>query len=221
MKNLLTLTLILTGLAGIAFANNGKYEQVMLKNITALYEAKTIEDYQKVINTLDRIGMAEEGKWEPHYYGAYGNILMSMRVRQLSEKDQYLDAAQLRLDKAIAIQEDHVEMITLQGFIHMMRLSADPANRGQQYAGLAFGAFNKAVEMDENNPRALIMRAQMKQGTAKFFGTSTDEACGEAQKALEIYDQVADGEPSIAPSWGRGQAAGMVKECEEVKEETN
>ena len=185
----------------------------MLDNIAALNTARTIEDYQKVVNTLDRIGAAEADKWELHYYGAYGNILMSTRVTELTEKDQYLDAAQLRLDKAVAIDNNNVEMITLQGFIHMMRLAADPATRGQIYAGLALEQFNKAVTMDDKNPRALIMRAQMKQGTAKFFGTSTDEACGEAVKALELLDQQAASEPSIAPSWGRWNAESMVKQC--------
>lgn len=218
MKNILAIIFI--GIVTIATASDGKYEKVMLNNISALNEAKTIEDYQKVVNTLDRIGKAEEGKWEPFYYGAYGNILMSTKVNELGEKDQYLDEAQTRLDKASALQPNNVEIITLQGFIHMMRLAADPATRGQQYSGMAFESFNKAVTIDGNNPRALIMRAQMKQGTARFFGTSTDEACGEAVKALELFDQQAKSEKSIAPSWGRGNAIGMIKQCGVVKEET-
>jgi hypothetical protein len=138
---------------------------------------------------------------------------MSTKVQELAQKDQYLDAAQARLDKAATTQSQNVEIITLQGFIHMMRLAADPATRGQQYSGMAFEAFNKAVAMDSLNPRALIMRAQMKQGTAKFFGTSTDEACGEAAKALGIFDEQEKAEESIAPRWGRGNAIGMLKNC--------
>lgn len=208
-----SLIFIFIGITGIAMANDGKYEKVMLENIAALDKARTLEDFQKVINTLDRVGSAEVGKWEPHYYGAYGKILMSTKVKELVEKDQYLDEAQARLDKAISIQKDNVEIITLQGFIHMMRLAADPAARGQQYAGLAFEVFNKAVAIDERNPRALIMRAQMKQGTAQFFGTSTDEACAEAHKALELLNEQSDEGPSLAPSWGRWNAEKMVKQC--------
>jgi len=121
------LTIIFIGIVGITNANDGKFEKIMLDNIAALNAARTIEDYQKVVNTLDRIGAAEAGKWEPHYYGAYGNILMSTRVTELAEKNQYLDAAQLRLDKTVAIDNSNVEMVTLHGFIHMMRLAADPA----------------------------------------------------------------------------------------------
>jgi hypothetical protein len=219
MKNILIIALAM--MCYVANATESKYVEMMLKNIEAINNSKTVEDYQKVVNTLDRIGAAEADKWEPHYYGAYGNILMSTRVGELAEKDQYLDQAQLRLDKAVAIDDNNVELVTLQGFIHMMRLAAEPATRGQQYAGLAFEHFNKAVSMDEHNPRALIMRAQMKQGTAKFFGTSTDEACGEAVRALELIDQQDTSVPSIAPSWGRWNAEGMVKQCsasEKVKE---
>ena len=211
MKNILAIILI--GIAGVATANVGKYEKIMLHNIAALNEATTIEEYQKVINTLDRIGIAESDKWEPHYYGAYGSVLMSMKVNELSEKDQYLDGAQLRLDKAINVSPENVELITLQGFIHMMRLAADPATRGQQYGPMAMEGFNKAVAMDDKNPRALIMRAQMIFGTAQFFGSSTDEACGEAAKALEMFDNQVKSDGSIAPSWGRGQAEGFVKQC--------
>jgi hypothetical protein len=216
MKNILTIIFI--GIIGICLASDGKYQKVMSKNIAQLYEAKSVEDYQKVINALDRIALAEEGKWEPHYYGAFGNIMMSTKVQTIAEKDQHLDAAQSRLDKAAALQAQNVEVITLQGFIHMMRLSVDPASRGQQYAGIAFASFNKAVAMDSLNPRALIMRAQMKQGTAKFFGTSTDEACGEAAKALAIFDEQDKAVASIAPKWGRGSAESMMKQCSQLNE---
>jgi len=213
MRNLLTIVLL--GTVSITMANIGKYEEAMLKNIEALYKSKSLEEYQKVINTMDRIATAEADKWEPYYYGSFGNIMMSTRVTELADKDKLLDAAQHRLDKASAIQAGNVEIITLQGFIHMMRLAADPATRGQQYAGLAFETFNKAVAIDSLNPRALIMRAQMMQGTAKFFGTSMTESCGEAQKALDQFDSSEKPKNPLAPIWGRGNAVGMLKECDD------
>jgi len=211
MKSILSIVFI--GITSVAIANVGKYERTMLQNIAALNEATTSDEYQKVINTLDRIGMAESNKWEPYYYGAYGNILLSIKVSKLTEKDQYLDEAQIRLDKAVEVSPENVELITLQGFVHMMRLAADPATRGQQYAPLAMQEFNKAVAMDDMNPRALIMRAQMKFGTAQFFGSGTEEACSEAAKSLELFDNAVKSEDSLAPGWGRGQAEGFVKQC--------
>jgi hypothetical protein len=190
-----------------------KYTETMLKNIEAVYSSSSIEELQKVVNTFVRIGDAEKTKWEPYYYAAFGNIMMSTREKDPTKKDSYLDLAKASLEKAAKLAPEESEIVALEGFVYMMRVAVDPASRGQQYAGLAMQSFNKALSLSAENPRAIVLLAQMQFGTAQFFGSPTTEACGNATKAIERFDSFKSENP-LAPTWGRGMAEDLTKKCE-------
>ena len=208
----IVLSLTLATLTVVALAND-KYQKAMQKNIPSVYSAQTIEDHQQVINNLMRIANAEKDKWEPYYYIAYSYIIMSFKEQDAGKKDQHLDLAQRELDKGIAIALDESELITLQGFIHTGRLNVDPMTRGAEYSGLAMQTLNKAVKLNSENPRALLLMGQMMYGTAQFMGTSTAEACGVIGKSLEKFETY-DSPNSLAPQWGKIQAENALKECD-------
>lgn len=194
------------------FANDGKYEQAMKKNIEIVYKAQTIEELQQAVNAFERIGAAEKKYWEPHYYAAFGYIMMANKEKDVSKKDQFLDQALTAIEKAKAIVPAESEVVTLQGFVHMIRVSVDPASRGSQYVGLAMQNYGKAMELNPENPRALYLMAQMQYGTAQFFGSSTAEACGTLTKALEKFEGFKSENP-LAPQWGKGSATSMMAKC--------
>ncbi|MDN5203972.1 hypothetical protein QQ008_21455 [Fulvivirgaceae bacterium BMA10] len=195
-----------------SFSFNDKYEKAMLKNIELVYKAQTQEDFKTVLNNLERIANAEKDKWEPHYYASFAYVMLSTRAEEISKKDEYLDLAQKQLDKGIALNEAESELVAMQGFIHMIRVSVDPATRGQQYSGMAMQSLNKAVQMNPENPRALLMLGQMSHGMAQFFGSDTSEACGLIDKSLEKFETYKSDNP-LAPQWGKGQAQGMKQQC--------
>jgi tetratricopeptide (TPR) repeat protein len=208
-----TITLILaTLISQIAFASDDKYIEQMTKQIQAVYAAQTLEELQPIVNTLDRIAGAEKTKWEPYYYSAFGSVMMATKENEPAKKDGYLDLALAAIEKGKKINSEESELIALEGFVHMIRVSVDPATRGQQYSGLAFQTYNKALTMNPENPRALGFLAQMQLGTARFFGSSTDEACGTAKKALEKYATYKSENP-FAPKWGKGMTEGLLKQC--------
>lgn len=209
-KITLMLALILT--VKLTFANDGKYMEAMQKNIMAVYTSQNIADLQNTVNTFDRIGTAEKTKWEPYYYEAFGYVMMTNKETDNTRKDAYLDQATAALDKAKAILSDDAELLSLEGFIHMMRVSVDPANRGQKYSSLAMQAYNKALRVNADNPRALALMAQMQLGTAKFFGSSTAEACAMATKAQEKFATYKNENP-LAPQWGREMNASLLGQC--------
>jgi hypothetical protein len=203
MKTLILLTL---------FVFNDKYTDQMTKNIQVVYTASTIEDLQKAVNTFERIGGAEKTKWEPYYYASFGYIMMAVKETDVTKKDSFLDLAKSTLDKAAAIKSDESEIVALEGFIHMIRVSVDPASRGQQYSTLAMQAYGKALGLNSQNPRALALMARMQFGTAQFFKQQPTEACQTARKALTLFE-AQSGEITVAPSWGKGMAAELVKGC--------
>jgi len=193
-------------------ANDDKFIEAMQKNIDAVYTSHSIEEYQLTVNTFERIGEAEKSKWEPFYYAAYGYVMMANFEKDPSKKDVYLDLALKASDKAKAIQPNESEIIALEGFVHMIRVTVDPASRGQQYSGMAFQSFGKAVAMNPENPRALSLLAQMQYGTAQFFGSPTTDACGTVTKALEKFDTYKS-DNVLAPQWGRKMTEGLKSKC--------
>jgi tetratricopeptide (TPR) repeat protein len=196
-----------------AFASDEKYFEQMGKQIQAVYTAKTMDEYQSAINALDRIASAEKTKWEPYYYSAFGSIMMATRETEGSKKDSYLDQALAAVEKGKVIAPAESELVALEGFVHMIRVTVDPASRGQQYSGLAMQTFGKAIGMNPENPRALSLMAQMQFGTAQFFNQAPTEACATARKALTLFEGAVKPENPLAPQWGKEMTAGLVKNC--------
>lgn len=208
-----TISIFLISLSLSLSANDGKYFEAMSKQMQVVYNSQTLEELQSAVNSLDRIGQAEKDKWEPLYYGAFGYVMMANRETEATRKDAYLDQALERINKAAAISKDNSEITALEGFIHMIRVTVDPASRGQQYSGMSMQAYGKAIEQNPNNPRALALMAQMQFGMAQFFKSPVAEACGLARKALEQFSAYKSDNP-LAPAWGQGMTEGLLKQCQ-------
>jgi tetratricopeptide (TPR) repeat protein len=195
------------------WANDAKYFEQMGKQIQAVYTAKTLDEYQQAVNALDRIAGAEKTKWEPYYYSAFGSIMMATNEQEPSKKDGYLDQALAAIEKGKSIAAGESELVALEGFVHTIRLTVDPASRGQQYSGLAMQTFGKALGLNPNNPRAMSLMAQMQFGTAQFFNQQPTEACETARKALALFDSALKSANPLAPQWGKEMTAGLIQKC--------
>lgn len=189
-----------------------KYIENMVKNIQAGYQAQTVAEHQVAANAFERIAAAEKTKWEPYYYAGYNYVMMANVETDASKKDAYLDLAARNIDQAKAIKANDSEIIALEGFVHMIRVTVDPQTRGQEYSGKAFRSFSTAVSLNGENPRALMLMGQMQYGTAQFFGTPTTDACGTIQKSVEKFESFKADSP-IAPQWGKTFAEKLKENC--------
>jgi hypothetical protein len=211
MKTQLTIFLSVVALT-FASANDSRYDETMAKNIEIVYNAKTHDELQQAVNQFERVGLAEKTKWEPFYYAAFGYVMMANQESDPSKKDAFLDQADAEIGKASAIRQDESEIVTMEGFISLIRITVNPAARGQQYTGLAGQSFRKALSLNPENPRALAMLAQMQFGTARFFNSSTEEACNTTRKALEKFSSYRSPNP-LAPAWGNSMTRGLLEQC--------
>lgn len=209
MKTTNLILLFAIALSSAVFGKD-RYKSQMTKNIEVVYKAQTVEELQQVVNTFERIGNAEKDRWEPFYYASFGNIMLANKEKDGAKKDGFLDLAKSALDKASAIKPNESEIVALEGFIHMVRVTVDPASRGQQFSMLSMQAFGKALGTNPNNPRAMMLMAQMQFGTALFFKQAPTEACETATKALALFTEPND---SLSPSWGKGMTEGLLKQC--------
>lgn len=211
---ILSIAFVITGMA--SYASPSKYEQAMRENINALNEAQSPEQFQEVINKLDRIANKETDKWEPLYYMGFGYLMIALRTEDGAGKDKYLDLALENIKNGMALAPEESELLALEGFVHMIRVTVDPATRGQQYAGLSMQAFGKALALNPDNPRALYLMGQMELGTAKFFGSDTSAACAKLTSSIEKFDTYHSDNP-LAPTWGKKSAENAAAACQTGK----
>jgi tetratricopeptide (TPR) repeat protein len=203
---------VLLAMYGQANGNDGKYLEAMQKNIKTIYEAKDISQFQQAVNSFERIATVEKNRWEPLYYIAYGNIMMANFEKDSNKKDSYLDRAMTVVNQAKAISPQESEILALEGFAYMIRVSVDPQSRGMSYAPQAMQAFNTALAFNPENPRALGLLAQMQFGTAQFFKSPITEACTLNSKASEKI-QTYKSENPLAPVWGAGMIESLKEKC--------
>ena len=192
--------------------SNETYVNTMMQTIGEVYNATDPKGLQETINKLDRIAAAEPDKWEPYYYKAYASIMVGVMTEKSVEKDQWYEQALEAVRKGREIAPAEAELVALRGFALMMKVAVNPEVRGPEYSPLAMQAFGQALGMDEGNPRALYLMANMQLGMAQFFGQGPEEACGTLQKAIESFSTYKSENP-LAPQWGQAQAEAMQENC--------
>ena len=214
MKRLTTIALFIV-LSPVLSKGESTYEKAMKDALGKLNQAASIEDFQNVANQFDRIANVEKENWLPAYHAAYVKVLMAAMEQDLQKKDPYLDAAQQNLDVVEAMEHDAVERLALQGFLTMIRMSVDPA-RGMELGMDCGMVVNQAYNMNNQNPRAVLMLAQFNHGSASYMGHDTSEACAMFDEVIKLLDETeADASDTFLPGWGRNMATMMQQQCKQ------
>ncbi|MBL3656302.1 hypothetical protein [Fulvivirga sediminis] len=209
MRNLLLYTLIF--FATQPLLAQSPYEQAMTKALQQFSEAESIDNLQTVANAFERISQKETQEWLPLYYESLTYVIMGFdNSASISERDRYYKQAEELANKA-AILETNSEITALKGYVVMGQLSVDPAGRGQSLSSVAINYFQKAIEQNPGNPRALFLMAQMEYGAAQFFGESTENACATLRKAVNQYEK--EESNALMPIWGKSRAVNMLNQC--------
>jgi tetratricopeptide (TPR) repeat protein len=201
----------------MTYASNEAYEKAMLKELQNMKTAASPEDLKKVANGFARIAQMAEEEWLPDYYAALALANAGFRSEGgANVKDPFFDQAKKHVDKAAKISPNNSEVVALQGFITMGELAVDPASRGQHLSVLAMQTFGKAVELNRQNPRAIMMLGQMELGMAQFFGQGPEKGCGLIKSSLELYEKEASSneDGTFLPTWGKEMALQIKENCQ-------
>lgn len=213
MKTLTRILVIISVTLSVpAMAND--YDGVMKEAIQKMYQSKTSQAYIEVANLFDRIGSSEKDKWLPYYYSAFCYTIMSTNTKEPGMVDNYLDKADEYLGNAEHLNGNKVELLAMRGFVAMLRISVDPATRGQDYSMKSVAYLQQAMQIDNKNPRVILMLGQMQYGTAQFFGSGTEDACNMFRSAHELFKEEATKDLGLNPSWGLSQVESMLTKCE-------
>ena len=152
-----TLIAILFACTTMSFSND-PFNDIMNETIKELYGASNTEDYQLVINKLDRIKQVNPDRWEVDYYSSLALIFRGNLLETATEKDTHFDKAIQNIKSRAASEQNPKvisEFVALQGFAMMIKLNVNPMERGPVYTPTIFGLYEKAMALDSSNPRAV------------------------------------------------------------------
>ena len=210
---MLTLALLFMWIT-FAKASDPAYEKAMAKQIAAMETIQTLEQSQQVSNSFLRIAEAQPEEWLPLYYA--GLLQIEAAFRFDVDQDQAFEQALGYIEKAKKIAPDNSELTALEGYAVMGKISVDPGSRGQSMTPQAMHLYNKAISLDRENPRAVLLMAQMELGMSQFFGSGPEKACGMARMGSELLRKEKEKitESYILPTWGQRLASQFEKVCQ-------
>ena len=83
-------------------------------------------------------------------------------------------------------------------------------------SGQVMATYGRALGIDNKNPRALALMAQMENGMAQFFGSGNEKACKLAKQSQEIFagQNKETLKAALLPTWGNKVNEGLLKKCE-------
>jgi hypothetical protein len=199
---------LLIGFASLA--QSDKYVAAMEKNLPLFDSAKTIDQYQSLAGTFERIGDAEKTQWLPYYYAALAQTLAGW-IPDLKDKDANSRKINAYLAKAEAI-EKNAETYAVENMSATQQMLVDPQNRWMTNGKDASEALQKGLALDPNNPRLYYLQGMSLFNTPAQFGGGKDKAKPLFEKSVALFKTAQP--KALYPTWGQKQAVDMLAQCQ-------
>lgn len=169
-------------------------------------------DFDIATITLQFASPKKKHNWVKDYCLAFSNLMLAweaLEAKDLANFEKYYQIAATHLTAAKQDEKNHSEILTLEAFYYQIGILSNPATNGPKYYLLVEQALEKALALDENNPRVYFLWGQQSWFKAKFFGVGQEKALAYFQKAATLYDSVEE-EKRILPNWGETETHEML-----------
>ncbi len=181
MKKLLIIAIALLSFSGIA---QTKYQKGMEK---AFDLWKTDKPWEAA-NIFERISQVETDNWLPPFYVAQINIFNSFSEKDKEKMVAQMDTARDFLNDAKALTENNAEMLVLEAQLLTAWVVYDGQQYGMKYSAKIAELYQKAFEIESDNPRVVLGKAEWDIGSARFFKQPTDKYCADIERAIELFE---------------------------------
>lgn len=206
MKSLIYLTLLL---GSVTLFAQSSYQQQLGQALGQFGQAESPAEYAASATAFTNISEIEGVSWHANYYAALATIAQSFRTEGAEERDELVSQAQKHLDKAINEGATAAESTALQARIYQARISINPAERSMKYGPKTMGMLFPAKAKSPENPRLLLLLAQMVERTPVGFGGGPAKALPLVQASMAAFEGWSSEDP-FAPSWGQDEAAKLL-----------
>ncbi len=214
MKTLLITLVNLFLFGATVFAQSDKYQKAMEKNVALFDTARSVPSILTLESAFGRIAAVEKTQWLPYYYAAMCATTLANREADKNNVDAWADKADALAAKADSLSPNNSEISCLKATIHFARINVDFMARGPKYSALGSQALQQALTQNPNNPRAMIVLAQLRSSAPAGYGGDKEQACQLANRAVQVFAQ--ESATGIAPHWGSKSATKLAKTCEQT-----
>lgn len=200
MKSLISnlTSLLLT----ISVPVTGIYEELVHSSISKCEQSSKQNKYFECVAELKRIEVIfPDGNWLTDYYIALYEIQATIGNKNpdnaalLQDAKDYID--KLKIDK----EADQSEVSTVEGYYYYALIAANPTQNGQSYYTSVIDSYNKALVINSDNPRALLLLMVFKLNMAKSTGHHLNEDFSTIIERIGVLLEKED-KKSITPHWG-------------------
>lgn len=213
MKKII-ITLLMSALCIISFAQSEKYMGAMQKNLAAIEPAfANPPEMLALSNSFERIAAAEKNQWMPYYYAALLQVNYAFMQKDPSGNDALAARATMLLNKADSLQPNNSEVSTVRSMVATVQMLVNPMQRYMEYSGAIEINLQKAMEQDAGNPRPIYVKAENLKNTPANFGGGCAVALPLLKKALEKYNSFKP-QNALTPTWGQPRVEQLIKDCE-------
>jgi hypothetical protein len=206
MKPLFYLTLLL---GSTSLFSQPNFQQQLGQALGQFSQAQSADQFTVSTAAFTELAKAKEATWHANYYASFAAVVQSFRGGSQEDRDRLVSAAQTSLDLAKDAGANEAEVVALQARIYQARISIDPASRSMQYGPKTMGMLFPAKAKAPENPRLLLLLAQMVERTPAGYGGGPDKALPLVRASLKAFENWSSEDP-FAPSWGEDEAAKLL-----------
>ncbi|MEM9866414.1 MAG: hypothetical protein AAF765_01915 [Bacteroidota bacterium] len=201
-----------TLIIALLFAGWAQAQDQYTKGMEKAFDLWKDKKITEASNLFERIAMAEQDNWLPHYYVAQLNTIVSFGEKDKVKLTQQLEKAKEFLDLAKSMSPDNPELLVQEAMINTAWIAFDGATYGMTLAGKNTQLYQKALELAPENPRVVYSKANWDMGSARYFGKDTTPYCKDVEKALELFATFKSEVP-FYPKWGENEAKRVLEQC--------
>lgn len=199
MKRFCTFLPVLLLSCLIARTQDAGWQKPLQAELHKLDTAKTFAVWQRSIHMLESLTKDNPGEWLLQYYTGWACTQSSFQAPKGSA-EPLTDKAEAYVKKALSLQPQNTETLTLMAYWLSARINASPT-RGASLGPDSREYSDKAIAADSSNPRAYLMKALVVYHTPAVFGGGKKKAEPIVEEARQRF---ADFKPRTAldPHWG-------------------
>lgn len=201
-----TLIIVFFVLFSVTTYAQSPYEKGMIQGLALWKSGKTTE----AAAHFERIAQAEPENWIALYYQALIGTTAAFATSDQEEKLKLIENTKIILNNSS--QDRNSEWLTLKAMNLVAELTTDPMTKSQTLAPTIYALYEKAIQLDPNNPRAVLGLAEFQIGSKKYFKQDTSKECEAVKKALNLFETHKPTLP-FAPTWGKERAEHIVQNC--------
>lgn len=169
-------------------------------------------NYALLASQFQNLAQSNPSTWEASYYQVYCTTMQAYSEK--GEKiDQLLDAVEPIIATLEKQNPQESEFLVLEAMINQARIAVSPMARGMKYSQKYNELLDKALTMNPENPRALLIKGMGVLNMPAMFGGGKNNAKPLFTAAKDKFEKFV-APSSIYPSWGKYWNLKMLSLCE-------